>query len=152
LGIGLAFDRLTTGLPEQLQRVRAIAALEAAHQPQGFAPIEAQRLESVGFGEPFERGDRQPRPDPEIVDRPISRAPLVDQSLGVRLLEAGNLRKAEADGLVRPDLLAHLAMLVPCPRAGLRTILERSLVVRAIDIDRPHLDAMLDGVADELRR
>ena len=59
-GLRLVVAQADLGPIEQRQPLGGTFAVERAHGPQSFAPVEAQRTEGVGFGQPLDLIDVEP--------------------------------------------------------------------------------------------
>ena len=107
-------------------------------RPQRLAPVEPQRAEGVGLGQPDHGRPPQARPPLQLLQGAVGLEPGGDDPDGLRLGQALDLPQAQPDrGHQRP---------APLPR------LQRAVPMAVIDVDRADLDAVVDGIADQLRR
>ncbi len=122
---------------EQRQRRRAADGLD---RPQRRAPAQPHRAEGVGLGQPGQRRRRHAGAAPDRQRLCIEVAARGRDPFGIILAETLDLAQAEAQRIAAagPVRLA----------AGL----QRAVPVRAVDVGRAHLDAVLAGVAHDLRR
>src|SRR5690606_19790237 len=73
-------------------------------------PVEAERAEGIGIGQPLDRAARQPGPQPEVPDRIVALPPRRRQKLRIRPGEPLDLAEAEPDGMAGQYVAAHVGM------------------------------------------
>src|SRR5688572_4409931 len=151
VGVGFLTMATYTSLYEQRQLFGAVGPPQAAYGPERVAAVEAERIEGIGFSEPFEHRNGEPGAQPEVPDRVVAFAAAGDDEVGVVLPEADDLGEAEPDSLLCHDVATHLGVTFPDALAGRRAVLEHVPPVGIVNVGRPYLDAVLDRVADDLR-
>ena len=108
---------------------------ESSHRPQHVATRQAHRGEGVGAGQRQDLPLGKPTSPPHIRRIAIRCLPAaLNEALHVVFPEAGDLMEAQAQGAFRSQ-----------------GAFERAVPVAGIDVGRPHLDAVLSGIAHELR-
>ena len=108
---------------EERQRVLVADPVEAAHRPQGLAPVEAERAEGVGVGEPLEHGRAEPAPEPKVAHGIVPLPSPLDEPAHVVLADADDLPEAQAHRAFSADMLDHrgvagVDLRLPSPLAG----------------------------------
>ena len=147
-GIG---DVIDAGAKQRQVVVLVAGAAERLDGPQRLPARQAERAERVGVGQPLDDARRQAGAQPQIADRGVGRRDGHDQ-LRVVLAQSLDLAQAEPQRMRRADVVRHFAMEVVQVRGRARALLQRRVPLRVIDVDRPHLDAVLAHVAHDLRR
>ena len=95
---------------QQRQIVLVAGAVEAAHDPQGLAPVEAERAERIRLGQLLQHGRRDLGAQPQVADRIVAGAAPRDEAVHVGLAEALHLAKAEPDRVVAEDIAGAIGV------------------------------------------
>ena len=150
--VGLGLQVAGRRLLEQRQPLRRALGVERPAGPQRVAAAVAQRGEGVGIGQPLDGRAFQPGAQPQVAHGIVARAPRLHQRAHVGFAQALHLPEAETDRVARADMVAHAGIAGLHPPGVEGGGLQRLVPVGAIDVDRPHLDPVLAGVAHDLRR
>ncbi len=85
-------------------------AAEGLGGPQRLAPVEAERAEGIGIGEPLDHMRWKVGAQPEIADGNIAGSAVRHDGVAVLLREALDLAEAQSQRVSRPYIARHVAV------------------------------------------